>query len=65
MTTQDTINSVERLVNKGQTVPSNLIKALVATCKMLQSIAEQQSKKITQLEAAVKKANAERAEVQS
>ena len=51
MSTQSTIDSVERLLDRKQIVPSKMIRDLLTDCKALRFLANQQSKEIERLKA--------------
>jgi hypothetical protein len=54
MTTQDDIAAIKRLLDRKQTVPSQLIRSLVMKCEQLAAIANQQSKEIERLKVEAK-----------
>ena len=51
MSTQSTIDSVERLLDRKQIIPSKMIRDLLTDCKALRILANQQSKEIERLKA--------------
>jgi hypothetical protein len=54
MTTSDDIAAIKRLLDRKQTVPSQLIRSLVMKCEQLAAIANQQSKEIERLKVETK-----------